>query len=128
MVQPTQMIPTDQDTSELALEVSKILAPYLDDQILTAVFEARRIGLEDIVIYLNTIDHEIYQLERSAVLSDSGAPEEIKSLLTRPSSEVASFGSEVPGYLSFWFMVCLPDTRMAAMAISSIPRTDTGIN
>jgi len=127
MVQPTQMIPTDSNPSELAIEVSTLLAPYLDDQVIMAVLEAKSKGVKDLVIYLNTVDQTLYQLERSAVLSDPEAPEEMKSLMSQPSSEVASFGSEVPGYLSFWFMVCLPDTRMAAMAISSIPRNDAGL-
>jgi hypothetical protein len=127
MVLPTQMIQSDQDPSELSIEISNLLAPYLDDQVLMAVFEARSLGLKDIVIYLNTIGHQIYQLERSTILSDPTAPEDMRSLMSRPSSEIASFGSEVPGYFSFWFMVLLPDARIAAMAISSIPRTKAGI-
>jgi hypothetical protein len=118
----------DHYKTKLVQEISKVLRPYLDDQVMASVFEARRSGIKDLVIYLDTVSHEIYQLERSEVLSDTGAPEGLRNMLATPSSQAAPFGSEVLGYLSFWFVVNLPDNRLAAMAVSALPNNNSGIN
>jgi len=122
-----QVVPNQKDI-EQAKEVYQTLAPYLDSQILNSVVEAKNSGIKDIVIYLDTINHQIYELEREGFLKEPGAPDDLKKLLCRPSCEIASFGAEVPGYLSFWFIVLLPDSQIAAMAISSVPKRDKGIN
>jgi hypothetical protein len=122
-----QVVPNQKDI-DLAREISQLLSPYLDEQVLSSVLEAKASGVKDIVIYLDTINCQIYEMEREGFLQDSGAPADLKEMLSNPSCEVASFGSEVPGYLSFWFVVMLPDTRVAAMAISSVPNRNTGIN
>jgi hypothetical protein len=122
-----QVVPTQKDI-DLAKEISQLLTPYLDDQVLSSVLEAKNSGVKDIVIYLDTIHHQIYEMEREGFLQEPGAPADLKELLSTPSCEIASFGSEVPGYMSFWFVVMLPDTRVAAMAISTVPKRNTGLN
>lgn len=122
-----QVVP-NQEEIDRAKEISQLLDPYLDEQILSSVLEAKNSGVKDIVIYLDTINHQIYQVEREGILQDPSAPADVKEMLSVPSCEVASFGSEVPGYMSFWFMVMLPDTRVAAMAISTVPKRNPGLN
>jgi hypothetical protein len=112
----------------LKQEITDILEPYLDDQVMDSVFEAQQNGVKDLVIYLDLIQDLIYQLEREEVLKDPGAPAELKQLMTRSSREVASFGSEVPGYVSFWFVVNLLDGHIAAMACSVLPKISSGLN
>lgn len=122
------LVNKDQYKDELAREISQLLSPYLDDQILSAVFEARRSGIKDIVVYLDTINHQIFQLERDEVTKDPGAPEGLRNMLSTASADAAPFGVEVPGYLSFWFVVALPDSRLAAMAVSAVPNNNSGLN
>jgi hypothetical protein len=109
-------------------EVASILAPYLDDQVMDSVFEAQKQGVKDLVIYLDLINELIYQLEREEVLNDPTAPSDLKRVVSKSSREAANFGCEVPGYISFWFVVTLPDNRLAAMACSIIPRTSSELN
>jgi hypothetical protein len=69
-----QVVPNQKDI-EQATQVYQILAPYLDSQILNSVVEAKNSGIKDIVIYLDTINHQIYELERlPLVLSPSERP------------------------------------------------------
>jgi hypothetical protein len=109
-------------------EVSSLLEPYLDDQVMESVFEAQELGVRDLVIYLDLPNELIYQLERESVLEDPGAPSDLKRVISKPSREVANFGCEVPGYISFWFVVSLPDSRLAAMACSVLPKASSGLN
>lgn len=109
-------------------EVANILEPYLDDQVMESVFEARQKGVRDLVIYLDLINELIYQLEREEVLNDPSAPDDLKRVVSIPSSDTADFGREIPGYISFWFVVTLPDSRLAAMACSVFPKTNSGLN
>lgn len=122
-----QVVPTQEDIDR-AKEISQLLTPYLDGQVLSSVLEAKNSGVKDIVIYLDTINNQIYQVEREGILQDPTAPADVKEMLSSSACEIASFGAEVPGYMSFWFVVMLPDTRVAAMAISTVPKRNPGIN
>jgi hypothetical protein len=109
-------------------EVSSLLEPYLDDQVMNSVFEAKQHGVRDLVIYLDLPNKLIYQLERDSVLEDPGAPSDLKDLISNSSNEANLLGVEVPGYVSFWFVVSLPDSRLAAMACSILQKTRSGFN
>jgi hypothetical protein len=109
-------------------EASSILEPYLDDQVMESVFEAQKQGVKDLVIYLDLINELIYQLEREEVLKDPSTSDDLKRAISTPSRDAANFGCEVPGYISFWFVVTLPDNRLAAMACSISPKASSELN
>lgn len=106
---------------ECNTEVMDLLKPYLDEQVLESVFEAKQKGIKDLVIYLE--NDYIYQLEREEILNDPETPSDLKLVVSTPSSETSEFGVEIPGYVHFWFIVAISDSRIAAMACSIIPES-----